>query len=741
MTLAINGLDKYAGKLVTVIANALEHETTEESVSVVSCSAGNFVQDFRQQLIALLEAQRFSTQLELPRIVLFSSAFSNDSVAGLDFLKPISDTIQTLLPAQQSVALILLFPPFSASDPEKINTYRFFLAMEDIIGNIPLINIVFVNQLSPELYQDCSTEIFQSDPLFKLICQQILSSDLRDTIYGIGRPAVESQYTCADRKCCYSTSGLYQLYYHHAESMAHISAEVESHIYKKGLMNIDALNRKPEVARNIQQQADQFIGDLIQQVNNTCIPPGQTKLKTTASPYDRKAIIQEANQNKSFIHSTVNAHEKEIETFQSDIKALMDQKLDKCLTMSPGYFAAAKSFCNILAGTPLAKSNTDYPQALCGAPLFYHEICEKPTKDSLKKLKTQFKVLIEESSVLSDFWTSLENLECELAPDQINNLVDDISDRYTDSVKSMSDDYQQLEKEFHLFKQSIGWLGRILTKRKALKQKQAELEEKYKILVEKQIPDIRDIFVRIISKLLLPFISRVMINQAFQAALEQTVSKLTAFLIHIETALEDRCKKGIENLKNYRTATTESIPDKNGLNKLFNSIVDVRNPAEDAANVIENLPEHPNPEVFLKGLSDYCTTLVQPVSRLNILDIIELDGSETAYNYLNKSLENTNRFLKFSSGRLARVEQDNRMSNILLVRCDDQINSRLRADYPNLFGSETRFIGTNNPYQIDCVRFIFGFPAFPVHGLKECRALYLNSEQEDGLNDLWPESG
>jgi len=743
MMLAISGLDEHADKLVSSLAGALNREATEGSVTLLSYSSGNFIQDFRQQLIALVEAQRSANQHVLPRFVFFISAFADDYSAGLDLLKPLTDIIRTILPAQQSVVLSVIFPPFTASDSEKINTYRFFLALEDIIGNIPLFNIVFVNQLSKELYQDCSAEIFQSDPLFKLIRQQILSSDLRDTIYGIGRPAVEHQYTCANRKCCYSTSGLYQLYYHHAESMAHIRAEVESHIYEKGLMNIDALTHSQDVARNIQQQADQFIGDLIQDAKKTCIPPGQIKLKVIASTSDLKAIIQEANQNKNHIHSTVTEHEKEIEKFQSETQSLINQKLNNCLTHNPGYFAAAKLYGNILSGNSLTTIYANHPQALCGGPLFCHEVCEKPTKYSLKRLKTEFGEYLGYSvikpSVLSDFLTTLENLDCEFAPDQINNLVDDISDRYTDSVKSMCDDYQQLEKDFHLYKKNIGWMGRILTKRKALKQKQTELEEKYEILVEKQIPDISDIFVRIISKLLLPFISRVLINQAFQAALEQTVSKLNDFFSDIETALEDRCKKGIVNLKVYQTATAESIPDKNGLNKLFNSIVDPRGPAEDAARVIENLPENPSPNVFLERLSNYCTMLIQPVSSLNILDIIELDGSETAYTYLEKTLENTNRFLEFSTGRLARVEQENRMNDILLVRSDDQINNRLSSGYPNLFGSETRFIGNNNPYQIDCVRLIFGFPAFPIHGLKECRALLLNSEQEDGLKDLWPQ--
>ena len=72
-----------------------------------------------------------------------------------------------------------------------------------------------------------------------------------------------------------------------------------------------------------------------------------------------------------------------------------------------------------------------------------------------------------------------------------------------------------------------------------------------------------------------------------------------------------------------------------------------------------------------------------------------------------------------------------------LVKSDEMLQMRLQSDYSNLFNNETEWISNGDLNQIDMTCFTFGLPAFVIHGLAECRELFMsqNPSESDGL---WP---
>jgi hypothetical protein len=114
-------------------------------------------------------------------------------------------------------------------------------------------------------------------------------------------------------------------------------------------------------------------------------------------------------------------------------------------------------------------------------------------------------------------------------------------------------------------------------------------------------------------------------------------------------------------------------------------------------------------------------------------------GRDGSYNYLKHVIEKTKKILDFSPGLLPLVEQSGNMNTVLVVKTDQEIKSRLKTDYSYLFEPGTQFIDNNDANLIDFTSLIFGFPAFVIHWLSECRELFFKQAPNDPA-DLWPVS-
>lgn len=145
-----------------------------------------------------------------------------------------------------------------------------------------------------------------------------------------------------------------------------------------------------------------------------------------------------------------------------------------------------------------------------------------------------------------------------------------------------------------------------------------------------------------------------------------------------------------------------------------------------------------DPRSLLDRMEGFAKKLFKPIQKKNVLDIIEVEGKEAAHDYLKDKIEKTGKFLDFAPGFIPSVQ--GKMNSILVVRTAKSIGKGLESKHQPLLGREPRFIDNKNDDVIDMTCLIFGFPAFLIHGLSECRERYGEMEEIDSADsaDLWP---
>ncbi len=333
-----------------------------------------------------------------------------------------------------------------------------------------------------------------------------------------------------------------------------------------------------------------------------------------------------------------------------------------------------------------------------------------------------------------------------------------------DQVKENRDlEKAQAEELKSLFK-ALGFWGRNVTRRAVYKTKleavrnrinrlKAELEEMQSRLVVFQ-----DIFLQLMNRLMLPHIIRVIINERLGTDIQKAAQEFDGFLDQINSALATKWEQA-GRIAKRRTATSETILNQQMLALLYKKHVTEEEIDSFPEKIIRFLPPglndeqirqvsyypckelkdhyHAGPPPFLERLDDFAGDFFQPVAEMHILDMLEVEGKETVKKLFESSLARLDQYLEFSPGMLPLAMQNQVLRKMLVVRTDQALHDRLASHYGLFFNAETVFIADGNPQQIDLTALVFGFPAFLVHGLAECRDLAANQAGES-LQDLWP---
>jgi hypothetical protein len=326
---------------------------------------------------------------------------------------------------------------------------------------------------------------------------------------------------------------------------------------------------------------------------------------------------------------------------------------------------------------------------------------------------------------------------------------------------------REAEEEGNRLKKEYGSLRRIVRSdaRQQYNEKEGERRSRLKNLDDEFVSStqsfdrMRDFFVRLMNNAILPHTVRAMFNQTVKETVVSIGDEFDAFVSIIEKSLREKLDRA--KIQDYTTATASSVLNRRVLNTLYQNILDKREMTDLAVKMLtfvprllsdaeleklsyykcRNLKDH-----YIRGsislldrMTHYASELFEPIRKLNILDVIELESEESAHQYLKETIEKTRKFLDFAPGFIPLVEQRGSMNSVLVVRTSQDVTEKLKSRYAFLFGQETRFIDNKNPDIIDITSLMFGFPAFLIHGLSECRELYHNAEGRES-GDLWPES-
>ena len=330
--------------------------------------------------------------------------------------------------------------------------------------------------------------------------------------------------------------------------------------------------------------------------------------------------------------------------------------------------------------------------------------------------------------------------------------------------KETEEEGPRLKREYGIFKRILSRKGRTEYKEKeAERRKGIENLDKELDSLRNAFSKMRDLFVELMDNVILPHTIRAMLNQAFREEVEEIAGKFDRFVSAIEESLEETWSQA-SKITEFTKPTAATVLNKNILDILYKGILDERNMSDLSKESLEFFPPGSESEIkklsyhgcrdindhFLAGsgslldrMQGFAKKLFKPIQRKDVLDIIEVEGHEAAYKYLKDKIESTKKFLDFAPGFIPSVEEQGKMNSILVVRTAKSIGRRLEAEYQSLLWGEPRFIDNKNDDVIDMTCLIFGFPAFLIHGLSECRERYHDIEEIDSADsaDLWPVFG
>ena len=149
---------------------------------------------------------------------------------------------------------------------------------------------------------------------------------------------------------------------------------------------------------------------------------------------------------------------------------------------------------------------------------------------------------------------------------------------------------------------------------------------------------------------------------------------------------------------------------------------------------------------LLVRLADFTTNLFAPITELDILDIIELDGRDASVVDLTRAVQKSQAFLNLTQGMISMVRNEKLMTEMIVMRNHGRGCSRLRTDYEQVFQPNYECKDSLDPHVIHLISLKFGFPAFLIRILHEGRQHHqaqpkttAPGSQASTAMDLWPE--
>jgi hypothetical protein len=341
-----------------------------------------------------------------------------------------------------------------------------------------------------------------------------------------------------------------------------------------------------------------------------------------------------------------------------------------------------------------------------------------------------------------------------------------ISESLVQKAKDLREERKRVSEEIQSLKQAYGFIAKSLTKRREYKDKLENMMDRIKELDDEQMlcgqaySNMGECFLQMLNRVVLPCITAAVVCHFFTEAVSEAVKKYDDFVSGIERPIGQKWNR-VSQLSDRVKPTLHKVLSQEILDIIYKEFVTDRKLSDLAGQVFKffplDLPEeelkklayynchnlsdyfHDGPDSITSRIADFATDLFKSVQDKNILDIMECMGRDGSYNYLKHVIEKTKKILDFSPGLLPLVEQSGNMNTVLVVKTDQEIKSRLKTDYSYLFEPGTQFIDNNDANLIDFTSLIFGFPAFVIHGLSECRELFFKQAPNDPA-DLWPVS-
>jgi len=823
------GLDLHAAGFARDFVGHLKRTVPEmDGFRTFEPTGNNPLEEFEKHILELREDLSSTHNLtHEPGVVLLSAAFASGAQGNLALLKGIGEILDRALPGDQAITLGVLFPPQTAERQDKLETFKFFLRLEEIAWDVSHLKTVFVNQFYSDLYEKYSSnedssgnetsEQINLNAFVELLHRELIDPDLQDSIKGIGQMAIGNQNLVLGRKCCYATTGVYKLIYLQKECLKYLKARFQKEIFNNELYNLDFILKNKKKLKAIQDRADQFIQTQVKKFLSVIPAPEPVALSATDQWVDMETLYKVVSELEKDVSSVTLRVRTKCEKELISIKEIVEQEFINFMGEGIGYFAGPKMYADALMGTRFFSDSEEKAELPSGIEMFEKMVCIDAFVDSWTKffqphLETAFSrlelLLAEKQDTDSTFSWLVRSME--LTSSRIRKIdAGKDSDLYflfqiidatlshlrkrvfdVDSGTSLTHEImlkfrqgfheldsiiqenrkrrEEAEEEGRRLRKEYGLLKRFISKsvRNEFNRREGQgkkliktLDIDYELYVQAS-QNMRAFLIDVVNCVVVSNNVRSLFCQTFNEAVQKICQTYYGFVGQIESSIQDQWVLGSQ-VTQYTKRTATTILNNVRLDLLYEVFLQGKKlyelaeelflffPSDLTKSEMEELSYYgckdpkdhyrEGTDSLIHRMADCSDELCTPVKKMSIMDVISIEGREKAHEYLKENLENTKKFLDFSQGLLPLVEQHRMMNSLLVIKSADSVNNRLASDHGSIFGSDAHFVDNSDPEIIDITRLVFGFPAFLIHGLSECRDIFHKSENI-ASRDLWPQS-
>ena len=504
----------------------------------------------------------------------------------------------------------------------------------------------------------------------------------------------------------------------------------------------------------------------------------QTREKLLAFGKDvDRAIIRERPGLASVLESINNCGRKELAGFlassstylagaQRYVDALQGENLTANRTQGLAAPSGVTLFELLFCHNPLAQSLEDVFKTNLTAILEQHGVQDYFEKEKASRIEL-FSEIIETLSpiimalppgadsparfCILSLKTVLNHLVSGTGEEeQAKNLIVALANEFSRESSEVFEIIEKLDHRRERIEDQVtteyGWLRRRVTRRAEYRERRRQLESLSQEMdgLTMAWNQTHQLFAALVNEVILPYWCRTKINRKFQDEMDQAARDFSEFVATISHEVGKNWDQA-EVITEYRTPTKGTVLTRSKLDTLYQGALNGKSMAQLSKETLAFLPEAglealpeglsyqacrnlgdhylASPRTLLDRMADYSIALFDPIGRLETLDIVELNGKDEAFEYLQDTVEKTRRFLGFSAGMIPMVKDPQVMKTIFVVRAAHGRQSRLATQYGHLFQPQCVNLNGEDPRIIDLTCLIFGFPAFVIHVLDECSKL------------------
>jgi hypothetical protein len=687
------GLDPLSRSAVTTLVRTLQAAEGDARRLVSFEPQADARRELRDLIADIREGARTLPVAPEPRVALVTASFGADADGRLNRLRDVSDILKATQPGLRSLVLAVLVPPQIADEHEKVETFEFFLRLEELAETVPFLDVIFVNRLPAAFYRH--QEGAPDDESLELLARGLCDEELDEAVQGTGRQLIALGTRVSGRKCSYATVGSYRLHYPAADAMRHLEARLGRQLFTSGLMNVAAVDLEQRAA--IQARADAFVahqaGRFEKQLTDAAVRvDGQPLLPLSAEPPLEERVYrfhEEVNQSLKIQFSMIGEVTKELpDLYRGELAAFLGE--------SPLHLAGAKLYADALTGPSLMPPSDERAVALSGGELFDALVCREPLARSLADIVREHIALFarqgeaiphQDDDEAAGEWLirSLRGVPSESAspPGAASparfaaaiaaDLADYLSPPSSDpeSARALEErlvaafaseaaalgavaesrraDARALEDEMRT---TFGWIARNVTRRaerEALRHRIADIVAEEAALAA-SYASMHALLVAMMNRAVLPHMMRARICRSFQDAVRTAARELDAFIRATAGALEAMWQRAA--IPELDTTTARSVLTPAKIERLFQMVVQRRGIAELARDLLVFFPRDPargdrrdlpygacrhlgdhlaaGAASLIARLEDFSSERCDAVRGLDVLDLVELDDRDPA---------------------------------------------------------------------------------------------------------------